>query len=51
MHTQRTDIWTRQGKGGGMNWEMRIHMYTLPCKLASEKLYVARGAQLSACDG
>ena len=25
-------------------------MYTLPCKLASEKLYVAQGAQLSACD-
>ena len=31
--TTVTDVWTWQGerRGIGMNWEIRIDMYTLPC--------------------
>ena len=32
MLTQRTGGWTRSREGeGGMNWEVRIDIYTLPC--------------------
>ena len=35
MQTERTDtdVWTWRGerRGIGMNWEIRIDMYTLPC--------------------
>ena len=33
MQMQRIDLWTRPvgEKGGGMNWEIGIDIYTLPC--------------------
>ena len=31
MQTQRTDVWTREvGNSRGLNWEIRISIYTLP---------------------
>ena len=41
MQTQRKDEWIwEQGRGGGMNWEIGIGIYTLPCvsQMAAEKL-------------
>ena len=28
-HTQKTNLWLPKGKGGGIDWEFGIDMYTL----------------------
>ena len=31
MQTQRTDVDMWGERGGGMNWEIKIDIYALPC--------------------
>ena len=47
MQTQKTNVWAWGGrKGGGMNWEIRIDIYTLPCvkSLASGNMLYSTGS-------
>ena len=43
--TYSTDMWTRWGEGGGVNWEMGTDMNTLPCvNQSGNLLYNARSS-------
>ena len=46
LQTQRTDLWTRRGGEGGVNWEIRFDINILPCvtQIASGNLLYSRGS-------
>ena len=47
MQTQRRDVRTREGRGGGVNWEIGTVIYTRPCveKILSGSCCGTQGAQ------
>ena len=48
-YVENTHVDTTGEGEGGMNWEMRIDIYTLPCvKQIVRSCCLAQGAQLSA---
>ena len=47
MQMQRTGLQTQNEEDGGMNWEIRIDIYTTMCETV-DSCYRAQGAQLGA---
>ena len=48
MQMQKMDMWTWGNGEGGMNWEIRIDIYTAMCKIGSKQEVTVKPRELSA---
>ena len=50
MQMHRMDMWTQEGKRGGMNWVIRIDIHSLPCVKQLEAAVSHRELSSVLCD-